>query len=623
MRVKLPRRLMVLLFIAGGASTTTAVAIAATAAPGDAQLASIPLPHECPDGLTGAWHGVLPVALLFDMRLAVTEGRSGDLVAEIRTHAGTESIAAWMEGPNVRFQSETAPVAFRGVISAGGRSLDGFVQLGSSIVRISLAAVPTDDGRSWMIDWTPLTAREGEFAFDLYIEEDDGGGIGGYFFFRDQRLPGLWGYGLRCADGLITLSEKNLGLEFEGKLDEGGNLLSLVVTGTGGSVPMTFDRMSADQVPEVPDAPEASPRGSSDLSWVEHAPALLDDEWRTARPSEEGLNTEVLGALVTTIGAGELEFTHSILIARRGKLVFEEYFYGFDRETRHDMRSASKTVTSTLVGLAVQEGRIDGSKSAMLPYFQQYRRYDNWDDRKADISVRNLLTMSSGLDANDSDRESVAAEGAYQSQTEQPDWVKLALDAPMIADPGSQPLYGGANPLILGGILANVVDEPVEWFAHRTLFGPLGIDDYRFFLDPTGIPYMGGGMYMRPRDMAKYGQLYLNGGTWNGRRILSEEWIRESWGKYGRLAPLDRNGHQYGYLWWHHQYQVGDRLIETVEARGNGGQYIFVVPSLEMVVVITSGNFQNGRTRQPEEIMQRWVLPAAVGSATGSLKGPR
>jgi CubicO group peptidase (beta-lactamase class C family) len=155
------------------------------------------------------------------------------------------------------------------------------------------------------------------------------------------------------------------------------------------------------------------------------------------------------------------------------------------------------------------------------------------------------------------------------------------------------------------------------------LFGPLGIDDYRFFLDPTGIPYMGGGMYLRPRDMAKYGQLYLNGGTWNGHRILSEEWIRKSWGKYGRLAPLDRNGHQYGYLWWHHQYQVGDRLIETVEARGNGGQYIFVVPSLEMVVVITSGNFRNGRTRQPEEILLRWILPAAVGSAAGGEKGAR
>jgi len=125
---------------------------------------------------------------------------------------------------------------------------------------------------------------------------------------------------------------------------------------------------------------------------------------------------------------------------------------------------------------------------------------------------------------------------------------------------------------------------------------------------------MGGGLYLRPRDMAKFGQLYLDGGLWRGERVISEEWVRESTGKYGRLAPLDRNGHQYGYLWWHHRYPVGDRVIETIEARGNGGQYIFVVPELELVAVITSGNFRNGKTRQPEEILQRFILPAALSS---------
>jgi len=123
---------------------------------------------------------------------------------------------------------------------------------------------------------------------------------------------------------------------------------------------------------------------------------------------------------------------------------------------------------------------------------------------------------------------------------------------------------------------------------------------------------------MRPRDMLKYGQLYLNGGTWNGRRILSTEWIEESWKKYGRLEPIDRNGHEYGYLWWQHVYEVGDDSIATVEARGNGGQYVFVVPSLDMVVVITSGNFRNGRLRQPEEIMGKWILPSAVGADHGT-----
>ena len=320
--------------------------------------------------------------------------------------------------------------------------------------------------------------------------------------------------------------------------------------------------------------------------------------------------------MVRAVIEGDLAYTHGVLVARHGLLAVEEYFYGFDRETLHDMRSASKTITSTLVGLAVQEGWVDGSDAKALAYFPQYRRYANWDSRKADISIKNLLTMSSGLDANDSDPRSAASEGNYQSQTVRPDWIKLALDAPMMEDPGTQPLYGGANPMILGGILANVVQEPVEWFAHRTLFEPLGIDSYKFFLDPTGVMYMGGGLWMRPRDMAKYGQMYLDGGTWQGRRVLDESWVEESWQKYGRLRPLDSNGHQYGYLWWHHVYEVGGETIATLEARGNGGQYIFVAPSLDLVVVITSGNFRNGRTREPEVILRRYLLPAVLSEGT-------
>ncbi len=332
--------------------------------------------------------------------------------------------------------------------------------------------------------------------------------------------------------------------------------------------------------------------------------------WATATPSSQGLDVEHIRDLVEAIVAQEMTLTHSVLVARRGRLVVEEYFYGFDRTTWHDMRSASKSVTSALVGLAIDRGEIPTVQSPALTFFPTYRQYANWDDRKAEITVQDLLTMSSGLDANDSDRESVAAEGNYQSQTGQPDWTRFALDAPMIADPGSQILYGGANPLILGGILQAVLDEPVEWFAHRYLFGPLGVQEYRFFHDPVGVLYMGGGMYMRPRDMAKFGQLYLDGGTWNGERLMSEEWVAESLQKYGRI--VNRWETEYGYLWWHSTIQVGDRTVETVEARGAGGQYIYVVPALEIVAVITSGNYRNGRYRQPEEIMERFILPAAI-----------
>ena len=577
--------------------------------------------QEC-QALLGAWTSSLAVRDLFELNLTVRESGNGSFEAEIGTSRGAEVVPVWLDGRHLRFQSARASISFDGMVSDDGSRIGGFMQSGSHVARVSLLETADAGVRTWATKWTPLGVFAETVRFDLYVGDDGAGGIGGYFFFRDQRLPGLLGFGLECYEGRVRMGEKNLGLWLEGELDPAGDVLSLTVTAAAESAPITFERMPEDMVPAEPDAPEAPARELNRAEYAELAPASLADGWPTSTPSDAGIDPGPIRDMVRAVVEGDLAYTHSVLVARHGLLVVEEYFYGFDRDTWHDMRSASKTITSTLIGLAIQEGRIEGSGATALSFFTNYRRYANWDSRKARIRVRDLLTMSSGLDANDSDRGSAASEGFYQSQTIRPDWIKLALDAPMIADPGSQPLYGGANPLILGGILANVVEEPVEWFAHLALFEPLGVEEYKFFLDPTGVVYMGGGLWLRPRDMAKYGQLYLDGGLWHGRRILDDEWIEESWGRYGRLAPLDRNGQQYGYLWWHHGYDVGDRTIETVEARGNGGQYIFVVPSLDLVVVITSGNFRNGLTREPEEIMRQYVLPAVledrdVGRSTG------
>ncbi len=568
--------------------------------------------QACPEALFGAWTGSLAVRDLFELNLTVRESGNGDFEAEIGTSRGAEVVPVWLDGRHLRFQSARASISFDGMVSDDGSRIGGFMQSGSHVARVSLLETAGAGVKTWATEWTPLGVFAETVRFDLYVEDDGAGGIGGYFFFRDQRLPALFGYGLECSEGRVRMGEKNLGLWLEGELDPAGDVLSLTVTAAVESAPITFERMPEDMVPAEPDAPAAPARELNRAEYADVAPPSLADGWPTSTPSDAGIDPGPIRELVRAVVEGDLAYTHSVLVARRGQLVVEEYFYGFDRETWHDMRSASKTITSTLIGLAIQEDRIEDSGATALSFFPNYRWYANWDSRKARIRVRDLLTMSSGLDANDSDPQSAASEGFYQSQTIRPDWIKLALDAPMIADPGSQPLYGGANPLILGGILAHVVEEPVEWFAHLALFEPLGVEEYQFFLDPTGVVYMGGGLWLRPRDMAKYGQLYLDGGLWQGRRILDEAWIEESWGRYGRLAPLDRNGHQYGYLWWHHRYDLGDRTIETVEARGNGGQYIFVVPSLDLVVVITSGNFRNGLTREPEEIMQQYILPAVL-----------
>ncbi|UCF20547.1 MAG: serine hydrolase [Gemmatimonadota bacterium] len=569
----------------------------------------------CPAELLGAWRSSLDVRGLFRIGLTIVERTPKDFAAVIISQQGEEEVPVWHDGERLRFQSVALPIAFDGMLTPDGAWIEGFVQHGSTISHTRLGRADGSEEHTWSSDWSPLGVSLDTATHDLYIERDDDGVAGGYFFFRDQRLPALWGYGLECRDGLIRLGEKNLGLRLEGRFDPSEALLSLTARGAAGAVDLVFRRLPQDQVPQLPDAPDSPPRPDGSPAYMGQAPESLGDGWPTAEPAAVGLDVAPLGEMVRAIVDQEMTLTHSVLVARRGRLVVEEYFYGFDRDTWHDMRSASKTVTSALIGLAIDERRIESVQAPALGFFPRYRSYANWDSRKAQITVRDLLRMASGLDANDSDPRSAASEGAYQSQIAQPDWVKLALDAPMIADPGSNSLYGGANPLILGGILEAALEEPVEWFADRTLFGPLGIGEYKFILDPIGIVYMGGGLYMRPRDMAKFGQLYLDGGTWQGKRVLSEEWVRESTGKYGRLAPLDRNGHQYGYLWWHHVYRVGDRTIETIEARGAGGQYIFVVPSLELVAVITSGNYRNGRFRQPEEILERFVLPAAFRSA--------
>jgi len=601
-------------FTSGSIQRRTVVAAAVTAAalmspgPGYSQ--------DCPAAVVGAWTGTLPAQRGFLFEFTVRRVADGTFEAEIRSGGESEVVPAWSDGTRLRFQSSRQPVAFSGSPSDSGSRFAGFVQYASHVTRLVLPSVDSGEGpgaSTWAANWTPLGVPDEELRLDLYIDDDGEGGLGGYFFFRDQRMTGLWGYGLACEADHLELGEKNLGLWFEGRLTPAGTL-DLVGATAGASFPTVFERMWEEEVPDSGDAPEAPARGPGTERYAERAPDPTDDGWGTAMPSEVGIDPGPIGDLVRAVVEGDLAYTHGVLVARHGRLAVEEYFYGFDRETLHDMRSASKTITSTLVGLAVQEDRIGGSAAKALAYFPQYRRYANWDSRKADITIRHLLTMSSGLDANDSDYQSTAAESRYQSQTTRPDWIKLALDAPMLEDPGTQPLYGGANPMILGGILANVTEEPVEWFAHRTLFEPLGIESYKFFLDPTGVVYMGGGLWMRPRDMTKIGQMYLDGGTWQGQRVLDTEWIEESWQKYGALRPVERNGHQYGYLWWHHAYEVDGQTVATLEARGNGGQYIFVAPSLDLVVVITSGNFRNGRTRAPEDILRRFILPAVIDS---------
>lgn len=544
--------------------------------------------QSCPKEIYGGWTTSLPVDALLRTQLVVSD---------------LDEDAVELNQP---------PIRFIGKVRSDSSTLHGFVYFGQNAYRFTLPK--TDDG-TWSGTWGPLPIAESFLPFDLYFDDDGEGGTGGYLFFRDQRMPSLYGLGARCEGDLITFSELNLGLTFTGEFDDELTVLTTEAAGLGGSSTIVWKRMSQEQLAAPAESPVLPPRDSNETTFVDRAPEATNDGWPTAKPSEKDVDIAPLDNLIRSVAAGELPLVHSVLVAKSGELIVEEYFYGFDRDTIHDMRSASKSIASTLVGLAVDREMISGADANALE-FLNYESFGNWSDSKAKITLQHLMTMSSGLDANDSDRGSVASENAYQRQLEQPDWIKFALDAPMIAQPGEQVLYGSANPMILGGVLESATGGPVEWFADEALFTPLGIDNYKIYMRPldAGV-YLGGGMYLRPRDMLKIGQLYLDGGKWRGRQILSKQWVDESFESYGRLEPFDRNGNQYGYLWWHESYKVGDRLIASVEARGNGGQYIFVVPELDVVAVITAGNYRGGleMTRQSQRIFASYVLPALTG----------
>jgi len=218
--------------------------------------------------------------------------------------------------------------------------------------------------------------------------------------------------------------------------------------------------------------------------------------------------------------------------------------------------------------------------------------------------------MSSGIDAVDfgTDRESVASEDAYQ-QTE--NWPRTILEAPMLNEPGTHANYGSANACLAGAILDEAVSEPLQLFMDESLFRPLGITNYILQTDFAGSTYGAGGIFMTSRDMLKVGQLYLNGGTWNGQYVLSKSWIDESWHQHTTLDNSEKH-EGYGYFWWQRTYTVNGKEILSHEARGAGGQYIFVIPELELVIAITSGNFRNGKFWQPEKIVEEYILPAVI-----------
>ena len=331
------------------------------------------------------------------------------------------------------------------------------------------------------------------------------------------------------------------------------------------------------------------------------APDRLDDGWEVALAHSVGADTALLDSMIDDVRAGDWTGIHSVLVVKDGRLVLEEYFGSNDRDTFHEIRSATKSIGSILVGIGIERGILNSVEAPVHPYFASHEPEGGWDPRARDVTVRDLLTMTSGFECDDLATDFACEDGMHDSG----DWVAYSLSLPMAHNPGEHWAYNSSSLILVGEILAAESGEKLERFAERHLFGPLGID-FRWQVSPRGRAWIGGGARMRPRDMAKIGLMMANGGMWKGRRILPEEWIEESTGRHEQ----EGNGVWYGYLWQTGRHHIGNELVHAYWASGNGGQYIVVVPEQDLVIVFTGGNYNSPLAGQPFQMLVRYILPA-------------
>lgn len=302
--------------------------------------------------------------------------------------------------------------------------------------------------------------------------------------------------------------------------------------------------------------------------------------WRMSTPERQGMDSNKLAEAVEFILGNNVQ-AHSLLVIRNGFIVADAYFYPYRPNTRHDVASVTKSVTSTLIGIAVDEGLIGDLSLPALGFFAE-RKAANLDERKKAMSVESLLLMESGLACVSSPTE----ETLFR-MIASPDWIQFMLDRPMSEAPGTRFVYNSGAVHLLSAIVTKTAGMSALEFARRRLFEPLGITDVRWPLDPSGTDNHGwGDLQLRPHDMAKIGYLFLNHGRWEDKQVLSARWVQAATQKRVSLP----NGESYGYLWW-----MTGRPPGLIEARGRGGQRIIIWPEKNIIIVFTGGGFEPGR----------------------------
>lgn len=357
------------------------------------------------------------------------------------------------------------------------------------------------------------------------------------------------------------------------------------------------------------------------LSFAVTPQVAARDELPTASAESVGIDGAAIAKLIEEIRAGKYSNIHSLLVLRSGKLVTEAYFQGederrgrplgsirFDAATLHDLRSVSKSVTSALFGIALASGAIRDIDAPVLSYFPEYK--DLQTPERLRIRLRDVLSMTSGLEWDEDSRpygDPLNSETAMDAAS---DRYRFVLSRPIAARPGEKFRYSGGDTMLVAAVIERATKQRLSKYAEQALFRPLGIERYDWITYPDGTPIAASGLRLLPRDMAKFGLLYLQRGQWHGTQVVPEAWVQASTSAQAKVSDRPFGFQSYGYQWWLGAAR-DDAHTPWIMAVGYGGQRIMLIPSRDLVMVMTAGMYRNrAQTDITFEVLLDGVLPA-------------